>query len=71
MSKPVCENAYRKRGEITLRCRKQRGSTDFCCYQYYCPDSCRYENAAEWRGCRMRQERPSIGKEKNDEKQHQ
>lgn len=56
MSKPVCENAYRKRGEITLRCRKQKGSTDFCCYQYYCPDSCRYENAAEWRGCRMRQE---------------
>lgn len=46
MSKPTCENAYRKRGEISLRCRKQSGGTDFCCYQYYCPDSCRNENAA-------------------------
>lgn len=56
MAKQTCEHSYRKRGEITLRCRKQSGNADFCCFQYYCPDSCRYENAAEWKRCRMRQE---------------
>lgn len=57
MSKPTCENAYRKRGEISLRCRKQSGGTDFCCYQYYCPDSCRNENAAPWRNCGLREKK--------------
>lgn len=61
MAKQACEHSYRKRGEITLRCGKQSGSTDFCCYQYYCPDSCRYENAAEWKRCRMRKEQPGAG----------
>lgn len=56
MAKQTCEHSYRKRREITLRCRKQSGNTDFCCFQYYCPDSCRYENAAEWKRCRMRKE---------------
>nr|DAM34388.1 MAG TPA: hypothetical protein [Caudoviricetes sp.]DAZ54204.1 MAG TPA: hypothetical protein [Caudoviricetes sp.] len=57
MSKPTCENAYRKRGEVSLRCRAQSGETDFCCYQYYCPDSCRNENASQWRTCGLRAKR--------------
>lgn len=61
MSKPVCEKSYRKRGEITLRCSTQDRTHDFCCYQYYCPDSGRYENAAQWHGCRLRK--------KNDRKE--
>lgn len=43
MAKPICEHAYRKVGEIIIRCRKQTGEHDFCCYQYHCPDSGRYE----------------------------
>nr|DAG00048.1 MAG TPA: Antimicrobial chitin binding protein tachystatin B [Siphoviridae sp. ctBeL15] len=62
MAKQACEHSYRKRGEITLRCRKQSGNTDFCCFQYYCPDSCRYENAAKWKRCRMRQEQEDANR---------
>lgn len=54
MAKPICEHAYRKAGEIIIRCRKQTGDHDFCCYQYHCPDSGRYENAAQWRNCSLR-----------------
>lgn len=54
MAKPTCENAYRKGGEIVLRCRRQTGQNDFCCYQYHCPESGRYENAAQWTGCSLR-----------------
>ena len=54
MGRPMCENAYRQRREISLRCRKQTGATNYCCYQYYCPQTGQYENAEERRSCSLR-----------------
>ena len=54
MGRPMCEFAYRKRREISLRCRKQESETNYCCYQYYCPQTGQYENAEERRTCRLR-----------------
>lgn len=54
MAKQACEHSYRKAGEIIIRCRKQTGEHDFCCYQYHCPESGQYENAAPWTGCSLR-----------------
>ena len=53
MGRPMCAFAYRKRREITLRCRNQNGETNYCCYQYYCPQTGQYENADERRTCRL------------------
>ena len=57
MGRPMCEFAYRQRREISLRCRKQVGGTNYCCYQYYCPQTGQYENAEERRTCSLREKK--------------
>lgn len=50
----ACAYCYRKGQEVSLRCRAQAGKMDFCCYQYFCPDTGKNKLAAPWKDCRLR-----------------
>ena len=49
----ACEFCYRKGQEISLRCTRQSGGMNFCCYQHYCPEIGKNKLAAPWSGCRL------------------
>ena len=50
----ACEHCYRRGQEVSLRCGAQNGKMDFCCYQYFCPETGKNKLAAPWKDCRLR-----------------
>lgn len=51
----ACEHCYRRGQEVSLRCKKQGGGMNFCCYQYFCPETGKNKLASLWQKCRLRE----------------
>lgn len=49
----ACKFCYRRGQEISLRCTQQSKNMNFCCYQYFCPETGKNKLAAQWNVCRL------------------